>query len=788
MYQYIWDPETGGLLLTSEQSKFSKEPRPVYYRELDILGFDRYWNYPKDDSAPIMWAEANNYIYHGKTVAKLKGGSIYTAPEICILDDPEPNGMQLSLVDIDSMVNKNRTLLEVLVQETIQDVYNTYNKYKRKVDLFYVAFSGGKDSVVTLDIVQRALPHNEFIVIFGDTHMEFSDTYDVIEQIKDWCKRNGIDFKVAQSEFMPDYTWDQFGPPAQKMRWCCSVHKTAPQIILLRELTDKPDFRGMAMMGVRAEESVSRSRYDKINFGTKHKGQYDFYPILEWNSAELFLYIFQENLILNQTYKKGNSRAGCLVCPMTSSKNAWFREQTYAGDIDDWHTTSFYDNMIIQKTIADLSPERQRELMEMEVWKSRHNGTKLSRPKDVYHEEIGNRSITIILDSLNVDWKEWLKTIGDLNFRPNGREAEIFCDGEQYVLEYWVDQSKYYFRVDNIGTTQKNIYFVSWLKIVLRKSAYCITCRVCEANCPNGFIHMDQGIVRIDDSCVKCKKCYEVSEGCIVFSSHRLPKEGRTMKGSINEYKSLGVRYEWVKEYLNKKDSFWDDNGLGSMMIAPLKSFLRDSGITQKNKITSFGELVSNIGGDNSIAWALMMCNATYISPQFNWWIMHVEFDHVYTTEELESMLDEAGLTESSKNHTILSFKNIFSSNPVLAEELGMGNPTIETKGRNSYLIDITRTPWRAPDSRVILYSLFKFAEACGDYYQFTLETLLDDSVERDGVSPTKIFGLDRDSMVRILNGLSVNYPEFISASFNLDLDSITLHSDKTSSDVLQLF
>ena len=54
MYQYIWDPETGGLLLTSEQSRFSKEPRPVYYRELDILGFDRYWNYPKDDSAPIM--------------------------------------------------------------------------------------------------------------------------------------------------------------------------------------------------------------------------------------------------------------------------------------------------------------------------------------------------------------------------------------------------------------------------------------------------------------------------------------------------------------------------------------------------------------------------------------------------------------------------------------------------------------------------------------------------------------------------------------------------------------
>ena len=75
MYQYVWDAETNGLLLTTEQSKFSKEPRPVYYEELDILGFDQYWTYPKDDSAPLLWAEANNYIYKGRTVAKTKGAS-----------------------------------------------------------------------------------------------------------------------------------------------------------------------------------------------------------------------------------------------------------------------------------------------------------------------------------------------------------------------------------------------------------------------------------------------------------------------------------------------------------------------------------------------------------------------------------------------------------------------------------------------------------------------------------------------------------------------------------------
>lgn len=106
MYQYIWDTETGGLLLTTEQSKFSKEPRPVYYKELDILGFNKYWKYPKDDSAPIMWAEANNYIYKGRTIAKTKGGTLYSCPEIVVLDDSDEE--ELQLVDVKRMVEKKR--------------------------------------------------------------------------------------------------------------------------------------------------------------------------------------------------------------------------------------------------------------------------------------------------------------------------------------------------------------------------------------------------------------------------------------------------------------------------------------------------------------------------------------------------------------------------------------------------------------------------------------------------------------------------------------------------------
>lgn len=212
MYSYDWDPSTGGYILNSTPLNFSKEPRPVYYKELDMLGFDRYWDYEKDDTYPYMWAEANTYWYRGRKVAQTKGGSLCSPPEITILEEAEPRGEKLRFVDVPAMVSKNTPFMEGFVQETIKKVYNTYVEYQKKADVFYVAFSGGKDSIVTLDIVQRALPHNAFKVLFGDTGMEFPDTYKTVDLTEEWCKHLGIEFIRAKSEFSPEYTWRQFGP------------------------------------------------------------------------------------------------------------------------------------------------------------------------------------------------------------------------------------------------------------------------------------------------------------------------------------------------------------------------------------------------------------------------------------------------------------------------------------------------------------------------------------------------------------------------------------------------
>lgn len=168
-------------------------------------------------------------------------------------------------------------------------------------------------------------------------------------------------------------------------------------------------------------------------------------------------------------------------------------------------------------------------------------------------------------------------------------------------------------------------------------------------------------------------------------------------------------------------------------------------------------------------------------APQVNWYVNTVSFNDAQTKQQLATLMIESGAKESWTN-------DIFSSLSRLSElplgKIGLG--TVDKTNKRSPFIN--RTPWNEPIPEVILYSLYRFAEACDGYYQFSLETLMDDSIERDGVSVNHIFGLDNDSMVRILNGLSINYPEFISASFTLDLDNITLREDKTSAEVLNLF
>ena len=780
MYAYTWDPETGGLLLNSTHQQFSKEPRPVYYRELDILGFNKYFDYDKNDSAPIMWAEANNYIYKGKVIAQVTGGTFFQKPQIKIID-AEFKQKKLKPVDIKAMVSKNKNIIEGLASETIKKVYNTFIKYKNIVDIFHVSFSGGKDSEVTLDIVQRALPHDSFVVVFGDTGMEFPDTYKAIDFTKKECEKRSIKFFVARSKFKPTESWRKFGPPTSTIRWCCSVHKTTPQLLTLRRLLNKTSFTEMAFVGVRADESLRRSGYDYVSYGTKHKGQYSCNPILHWNSAEVYLYLYSNNLRINDAYKHGNTRAGCLVCPMSTNRNDYFNNTFYKEQ-----TTELLDIIREDNSTYSHSPKELQSYVENNGWKARKNGRDLNiAPKD-YSESVVQGKLTIHFKNRNDAWRQWIKTLGEIMPSENPNTVRIKNQGKVYSIAVIpVGESGAYSQatIEN-DTTNSGTLFMKNVRKVFRKSHYCVGCRVCEANCKFGNLSFEDNSIRISNNCTRCGQCLNIDTGCYVYKSLWLSKGlGKNMKQkSLDCYAAHGPKMEWFQQYIQLGEKFKTENTLGNNQIPAFNRFLRDAGVIDGDVQTELGNMLMRNGLQEEGLWALMLANLAQ-TPEIGWFISHFDFNTPIPQSSMVNILISTDGVSNSAQKSIPSALKRVSLLPF--NKVGFGTSSKASKEMGGYCFE--RTSWRNPNPEVILYSLYRFAEACGDYYRFTLTDLANTNVDRDGVSPMQIFGICKDDMKKIITGLSTNYPDYISSSFTLGLDNINLHDDKTSKDVLNL-
>ena len=776
MYSYTFDKETGGLLLNSTPTNFSKEPRPVYAQEMDLLGFADYWQYEPQNETPYMWAEANAYWYRGELIARIKGGDLYRAPVLTpVMDENgevifgKTRGETLRPIDLKGMCKKNEAILTVLENATVKRIVEEYEKRKKKLDVFEVAFSGGKDSAVLLDLVKKALPVGSFVVIFGDTGMEFPDTYEAVSVTKKICEADGTPFYIARSNFNPKDSWKMFGPPARVLRWCCSVHKSAPQTLKLREITGKNNYVGLDFVGVRAHESIARSTYEYESFGKKQRGQYSFNPILEWTSAEVWLYIFANDIFINKAYKKGNSRAGCLYCPMSGGCSDYFRYASYSHEIDCYV-------QYIYSSIATMDEAQKLNYVQNGGWNARKNGRDLSNNQFRCIEREDRNVLSIEVINPTTDWKEWIKTIGQLRERQDGFEIEFL--GKEFEFAFIETVNGYKISISST-VCKDNPKFSKLFRQVFRKAAYCGACRVCEANCNRGCISFTTNKVHIED-CIQCHNCHDIDDGCLLFHSLRHPQGGGNIMKSINSFTDHAPKREWLVSFFELKERFFTEHSLGPAMYDFFRRFLRDAGLNDKNHFSPFAEFISRLGWETETALGLIMINVALENPQIEWYIKNLDIGVYYERNKIRDMLLLDGMKEKSADQIIRSYKRITNETPI-GTVLNFGSYTGDE--------DLVRTKWTIVDNRVVLYGLYKFVEACNlEDREFHLSYLFDDSIDRDAVSPVRLFGIyDEEEWKSILLGLSARYPEFINATFTNDLKTISLKG-KTSAEVLELF
>lgn len=780
MYRYEWDPETGGYNLSTKVTGLDKETRPVFPEELDFLGLapDFGWTYPHCD-APLLWAEGRRYVYRGKVVAEAQGGGLYAMPTMKNVE----RGLTLDPVDLRAMYAKNESLLNGLIQKTLRDIYSVYESYRDKVDIMYAAFSGGKDSALMLDLLQRAIPHDAFSVIFGDTTMELSDTYENVRKAEKFWP--DLDWHRAQADLNATESWKLFGPPSRTIRWCCGVHKSAPSVLKIKEILAKKrarrvedikNFKALAFIGVRAEESETRSTYGMIADGNKHAVQINCNPILEWATAELFLYTFAYGLPFNDMYRKGAHRVGCLLCPMAAKWYECVVNHVYEPEVSPFIETI---KSSMRKDYADEAGWKQ--YLQEGGWKQRSSGKLLRASENKIIPVSTEEEEKLFIKNANYTWKKWMITFGDfaeieegLYSVQHGNLSILFrehLDGDLTTISF-----------KPLVKSKDSIRFMYLFKNVFYKSAYCGNCKECMAECPYGALTITSDNIIIRD-CRHCGQCLDKPKGCSIAKSMVATGDGNMNAKNIDRYKNFGLRRNWVSIFLESPGNFWQNQRMGTQMFRSFEKWGKEAGlIDQFNAPVSHIQKLVELGADSAVLWGYVYANIAYNSAIVNWYIRTAQFGEEYKVSDLQIILGDY-YSETTKKNALSSLKDTLKSSPI-GQTLGQG--ICEMKGKQ--VVSLTRTVWADPEPVVILYALYLFAEKSDRLFSFTLRELLSDSEERVALSPRILFGLESDVLKPILQGLANDYGDFIRVDFNKGImDNIFLDSEKSSGDVVAL-
>lgn len=781
MYSYEWDDLTRGYLLTTQTVKFvASEIRPVFAEELALTGFEAQLGFDPSERRPLLWAKQNAYLYRGEEIAKLHKTRYDKPPDIEWKGElhgeegsPEDTNSQkrekLIPVDVEAVVAKNRGIMTALVADTLKRIKEMYDTYTGKCDAVYIGFSGGKDSIVLLDLCHKVLPL-DVPVVFSDTDMELPDTYRVWEEIQ--SRYEGRPFLKVSAKTPALENWRLFGPPSQALRWCCSVHKSAPAILALKERLGKRTIKTLAFVGVRGEESQRRSKYDDIGDGLKSQSQVNAMPILAWSAHELWLYIFEHDLVLNEAYRKGLPRIGCLMCPMSTDRQNNLIRMNYPKEVAPFADAVRY---AIDREFSSV--EDADAFVYEGGWHARKSGVSL---KQVIGEPgVERKSDRVICDypiEEELALKEWLKAIGKIE----GAELSLHKDGQRGLLEcVWTN-----------GKADKSVS--KWLAYAVHKAIACTGCNACEAECPTGALQLEKDTcsgktkICIDElACINCMRCFAPDDGCWRYYSKRYAGAKTMNISGINKYMTFGLKPEWIEVLANEGSNFRQTTALGNRMVPSAVTWFREAGlIGESTAITTtlLLEVGKKRGFSDLLFWQLLWFRLANISPLVKWYVCNTDFDAGYPVKLIDENLAQSVGSASVRKGALQSLCQLVKASPLSEGNLAL----IETEMKGRTVEKLTRRS-RSVDPLVVLYGLYVMAEKAGRG-AFTVRQMMATEFDGEVVSPLAAFGIPPDEFKKQCMGLAAVCPDLIACSFTLGLDEVRLFPEtKSRGDVVGL-
>lgn len=480
----------------------------------------------------------------------------------------------------------------------------------------------------------------------------------------------------------------------------------------------------------------------------------------------------------------GLGRVGCVSCPFGSDWNDYLCNHIFPKT-----TKPFLDKLNLIATRNGVKDVH--DYIRLGNWKIRAGGTGYETRSDVSIISTTPDFKALVVNPRE-DIYQWLKTLGESIITVNG---DVLTYNVKYkdltysiIIKRDVKANSLLVEVPNING---DVFFLSHIRRVLNKTAYCVNCELCEVECPTGALSVVP-VVNIDESkCVHCKKCLDFKDnGCITANSVKKAQglkmvSKKNTKTTINRYNNFGFRHKWLSYFMGHVETFFDNNDHGlnvTNQLPPFTNWLRDAEVLIPNgkEVTDKGIKLSQAFSENpEMVWEILWVNLNYNSEICAWYSANTEYNRQYTKEELEKLLEETlpQYSSSVRKNAFGALQNTFVMSP-LGDKLGIGvvnkvnnKPVFLRKAHNDLSLVATA------------YSLYRYAESAGRY-SLTVSEFYNPE-QKEGI--VRQFGIERDAFEQNLRSLEADSNHVLRSELKMGLDNIILREDLTSDDILRL-